>query len=601
MWGDEKINHPYPKSHSRFNATGRFMKDNQDILSLFHPLLARWFRGEVGRPTRVQTLAWPLIAQGGHVLVSAPTGSGKTLTAFLHALDQFAQGRLPLERTSILYVSPLKALNNDIQRNLLGPLARLREVFQSQGLDFPDVRVLTRSGDTPQSQRQRMLRRPPEILITTPESLNLLLSSRGGRSILTALQTVILDEIHAVCGSKRGTHLITAVERLTDFSGEFQRIALSATVRPIDLVAEFVGGFALSGSPQAPVYTPRRVALVESQEEKEYRLKIRFPEEIETRGPDQTLWEVLSGPFREIIAANRSTLFFVKGRRMAEKITRMINQDQEKPLAYAHHGSLSRELRLEVEQKLKNGELKAIVATSSLELGIDIGDLDEVVLIQSPFSISSAIQRLGRAGHQVGRASRGTLFPAHALDMVEAAVLIRAVRDRDLEETVPVSGPLDVLAQVLVSMAGAHAWDLDQLYARIRTAWPYRNLSREVFDLVLDMLAGRYAETPRPGAPAPAFNRPPGEHGGHPQGGPPGPLFLGRNHPGPGLLQPAPSGDRGPSGRAGRGVCVGGQAGPGPDPGHPELENPEDHPQRGAGPSRRSQGPGRALLAGRGV
>ena len=325
MWGDEKINHPYPKSHSRFNAAGRFMKDNQDILSLFHPLLARWFRGEVGRPTRVQTLAWPLIAQGGHVLVSAPTGSGKTLTAFLHALDQFAQGRLPLERTSILYVSPLKALNNDIQRNLLGPLARLREVFRSQGLDFPDVRVLTRSGDTPQSQRQRMLRRPPEILITTPESLNLLLSSRGGRSILTTLQTVILDEIHAVCGSKRGTHLITAVERLTDFSGEFQRIALSATVRPIDLVAEFVGGFALSGSPQAPVYTPRRVALVESQEEKEYRLKIRFPEEIETRGPDQTLWEVLSGPFREIIAANRSTLFFVKGRRMAEKITRMIN------------------------------------------------------------------------------------------------------------------------------------------------------------------------------------------------------------------------------------------------------------------------------------
>ena len=262
-------------------------------------------------------------------LVSAPTGSGKTLTAFLHALDRFAQGGLPLERTSVLYVSPLKALNNDVRKNLIQPLARLRSVFSSQGLDFPDIRVLTRSGDTSQSRRRKMLRHPPEILITTPESLNLLLSSRGGRSILTGLKTVILDEIHAVYGNKRGTHLITAVERLTDLAGEFQRIALSATIRPLEGVAGFVGGFALSGSPEDPVFTPRPVSLVESQEEKEYRLQIRFPEEIRDREPALSLWEVLSVPFREIIAANRSTLFFVKGRRMAEKITRMINQDLE--------------------------------------------------------------------------------------------------------------------------------------------------------------------------------------------------------------------------------------------------------------------------------
>ncbi len=475
--------------------TGSFMNDNRDILSLFHPLLARWFREEVGRPTRVQSLAWPLIARGGHVLVSAPTGSGKTLTAFLHALDRFAKGELPLEQTSVLYVSPLKALNNDVRKNLIQPLARLRSVFSSQGLDFPDIRVLTRSGDTSQSRRRKMLRHPPEILITTPESLNLLLSSRGGRSILAGLKTVILDEIHAVYGNKRGTHLITAVERLTDLAGEFQRIALSATIRPLEGVAGFVGGFALSGSPEDPVFTPRPVSLVESQEEKEYRLQIRFPEEIRDREPALSLWEVLSVPFREIIAVNRSTLFFVKGRRMAEKITRMINQDLEQPLAYAHHGSLSRELRLEVEGKLKNGELKAIVATSSLELGIDIGELDQVVLIQSPFSISSAIQRVGRAGHRVGQASKGILFPTHALDLVEAAVLSRAIQDRDIEEAAPVRAPLDVLAQVLVSMAGAHAWDLDLLYARIRTAWPYQELSRDIFDLVINMLAGRYAET----------------------------------------------------------------------------------------------------------
>ena len=466
-----------------------------DGLSLFHPLVARWFRERVGEPTDVQAQAWPRIAAGEHVLVTAPTGSGKTLTAFLWAVDRLVSGDWPVGHTTVLYVSPLKALNNDIRRNLLSPLAELREVFEEAGEVFPDIRVLTRSGDTPQSDRRRMLRQPPEILITTPESLNLLLSSVGGRSLLGGLSTVILDEIHAVVGSKRGTHLITAVDRLVPLSGDFQRLALSATVRPMETVADFVGGFQIVGPTESPEFQPRPVTILRSAAGKQYNVSVRFPKTAADPEDRDSVWEPLVEEFGHIIDRNQSTLLFVNSRRLCEKLTLQINEGSERLVAYAHHGSLSREIREEVEAKLKSGDLKAIVATSSLEMGIDIGALDEVVLIQSPPAISSGIQRVGRAGHRVGEVSRATLFPTHSHDFLEAAVLAEAICDQSIEAIHPVDGPLDVLAQVIISMVGVETWDLDGLFAQVRASYPYRELTREQFDLVLNMLAGRYADT----------------------------------------------------------------------------------------------------------
>jgi ATP-dependent helicase Lhr and Lhr-like helicase len=458
----------------------------------FHPLVSRWFRDRLGRPTDVQERAWPKIAAGEHVLISAPTGTGKTLAAFLWALNQLITGVWPAGGTRVLYISPLRALNYDIQRNLLQPLAELRELFESKGETFPEIRVLTRSGDTSQDERRRMLRHPPEILITTPESLNLLLSSRGGRSILNGVSTVILDEIHAVVGNKRGVHLITAVERLTALSGEFQRIALSATIRPLETVADFVGGFRMQGPADDPGYVPRPVCIVVSAVKKKYDLQLRFPEK---EGDPGNFWGPIAGELKEIILRNRSTLIFVNSRRLCETLTLRINEGEKEPIAYAHHGSLSLEIRREVERRLKAGELRAIVATHSLELGIDIGALDEVVLVQSPFSISSAIQRLGRAGHRVGEVSRGTLFPTHPADLLEAAVLVPEIIAQDIEEARPVLTALDVLAQVVVSMVGVETWKIDALYSALKASYPYRHLSRRHFDLVLNMLAGRYAHS----------------------------------------------------------------------------------------------------------
>ena len=463
--------------------------------NLFHPLVARWFGDRVGLPTDIQNQAWSRIASGEHVLITAPTGSGKTLAAFLWTLNQLVTGQWPTGQMSVLYVSPLRALNNDIQRNLLGPLEELRKVFLEAKAYFPEVHVLTRSGDTPQSDRRRMLRHPPEILITTPESLNLLLSSGGGCSILHDLSTVILDEIHAIYGTKRGTYLITAVDRLVRQSGEFQRIGLSATVRPLANVAEFLGGFRMLEGPQGFEYQPRPVALVRSDQRKSYRLVVRHPHDMREELERGSTWDPLIRELKGIIERNRSTLVFVNSRRLCEFLTLRINKDEEEPLAYAHHGSLSLEIRAEVERRLKAGELRAIVATHSLELGIDIGSLDEVVLVQSPFSVSSAIQRIGRSRHQVGETSLGTLFATHPRDLLEAAALAPSILEHDIELQQPVLCPLDVLAQNTVSMAATEAWDIGLLYATLKASYPYRHLNRELFDLVLDMLTGRYAET----------------------------------------------------------------------------------------------------------
>jgi len=472
---------------------------SEDVLSLFHPLVAEWFRQAVGRPTEVQQKAWPEIAAGAHVLASAPTGTGKTLAAFLWGIDRLVTGAWAGGKVRILYVSPLKALNNDIQRNLLTPLAGLGDFFSRAGSHFPEIRVLTRSGDTPSSERRRMLAHPPEVLITTPESLNLILSSPNGRLMLDGLATVILDEIHAVTATKRGTHLVTAVERLVRLSGEFQRIALSATVRPLAAVADLVGGYRLTRT-GGQAFEKRKVKIVSCPGSKQYDLSISFPvaSASATTGEsadEKPMWDALARECRRIIATSRSTLFFVNSRRHAEKLSRFINEGLPEPLAWSHHGSLSRELRLVVEQRLKKGELKAIVATSSLELGIDIGALDRVILVQSPFTVASAVQRLGRAGHTVGEPSRGVIFPLHGKDIVDAAVMARCVQEQDIEEMTPVLCPLDVLAQLIVSMTSAETWKVEELFDWVRASHPYHALPRRHFDLVLAMLAGRFEET----------------------------------------------------------------------------------------------------------
>ncbi len=377
---------------------------SNDSLRLFAPPIADWFADRYGEPTDVQAKAWPRIAAGEHVLLTAPTGSGKTLAAFLWALDRLLTGEWEPGATRVLYVSPLKALGNDIQRNLTEPLAELAARFSSDDGNKPVIRVESRTGDTPQSARRRMQRTPPEILITTPETLNILLTSKSGRRLLTGLRCVILDEVHAVASGKRGVHLITAVERLTMLSGESQRIALSATVRPLERMARWVGGYTIEGVPADPDYRPRPVAIIASDAPKDYRLEVALPfeeSETEQREPD-SFWTSFGSQLRSSIAHNRSTLIFGNARRSVEKITRFINEAAPERLAYSHHGSLSREIRTVVEQRLKDGELKAIVATSSLELGIDVGSIDEVVMVQTPATVASTLQRLGRSGHGVG-------------------------------------------------------------------------------------------------------------------------------------------------------------------------------------------------------
>ncbi len=484
-------------------------------LGTFHPLIAEWFAEEVGQPTDVQARAWPAIARGENVLVTAPTGSGKTLTAFLWSLHQLLSGGWEAGKLRVLYVSPLKALNNDIERNLLAPLAALEARFEAAGALAAPVRVQTRSGDTPAGEKQRMLRRPPEILITTPETLNILLTSKGGRRILGGIRCVILDEIHAVAGSKRGTHLITAVDRLIPIAGEFQRVALSATIRPPERIARFVGGYRLVGSGETVGYRERDVRVIRSEAVKSYDVRVcatgdgQIPDSL-SRAPDRTErasarpravppsaspWDALVADFKQRIAANRSTLFFANSRRTTEKVTRLLNEDEPAELAYSHHGSLSRELRSVVEKRLKEGRLSAIVSTNSLELGIDIGALDEVVLIQSPPTMASAVQRIGRAGHGVGETSRGRLYPLFGRDLIEAAVVASGVVEQAIEEVTPVTGALDVLAQVVLSMVAAERWDIDELYDSLRTSYPYRELKRRQFELVLEMLAGRYADS----------------------------------------------------------------------------------------------------------
>ncbi|QLA15985.1 DEAD/DEAH box helicase [Desulfolutivibrio sulfoxidireducens] len=459
----------------------------------FDPLVASWFRERLGEPTEVQEKTWVRVARGEHVLVTAETGSGKTLAAFLHVINGLLTGAIPTGGLRALYVSPLKALGADVRDNLAVPLGELRRRFLAAGREVPDVRVMTRSGDTTPDERRRMLRRPPEILVTTPESLHLLLTSKGGRSLLVGVRVVIVDEIHAMAASRRGTLASVCLERLAHLCGEFQRVALSATVRPVDIVARFVGGYRLTGEGGQPVHEARPVAVVQGRAAKQSEIVVRIPERTGERMPGD-FFDPYVAAWREILAKNRTTAFFIDSRRLCEKVARLVNAGADPPVVYPHHGSLSREVRLAVERRLKSGGLRGVVATGSLELGIDVGELDETVLIQTPPSISAAVQRVGRSGHRVGGVRRGTFFPLSDLEAALAGVMARAVADGDIEPVRLVTRPLDVLAQALVSMTAHEAVAVDALFDQARCSPAYHDLSRRQFDLVVDMLAGRYGQ-----------------------------------------------------------------------------------------------------------
>ncbi|MBN1410139.1 MAG: DEAD/DEAH box helicase [Spirochaetales bacterium] len=471
------------------------MPFTENTLGLFNPVIREWMQSVYPSPTDIQTRAWPVIAEGRHALITAPTGMGKTLTAFLWAINQLVTGTWKTGGIRVLYISPLKALNSDIRVNLTEPLTQVRKSFEKKGLTLPAIRVALRSGDTPAYERQKILKNPPEILITTPESLNLLLCSPKARDILCSLKTVILDEIHSIAASKRGAHLLSAVERLVLLSGEFQRIALSATVKPLERIADFVGGFKMSSAGGEIKYMKRPVEIVQSPSRRKMEINVTFPDIPPAALIDNSYWPHLALEFRKIIKGNRATLLFVNTRKLSESIAKLVNEGEEEPIAYSHHGSLSKEIRLVVEKRLKRGELKSIVATASLELGIDIGSVDEVVLVQTPPSVSQALQRIGRSGHAVGRTVRGVIFPTHGMDFLEAAIMVRSVLDQDIEEVKPVENPLDVLAQVVLAMAAMEEWDIDELYGFLRTCRSFHTLPRRQFDLVIKMLSGEYSAT----------------------------------------------------------------------------------------------------------
>jgi ATP-dependent helicase Lhr and Lhr-like helicase len=455
---------------------------------VFSPQTRAWFEHAFDGPTPAQELGWPAIARGGHTLIQAPTGSGKTLAAFLYGIDRL--NPRPGEGLRLLYVSPLKALNYDIERNLRGPLAGLSS----------ELRVGVRTGDTSQKERAAMLREPPDILITTPESLFLLLTSRA-RETLGGVETVIVDEVHAVAGTKRGAHLALSLERLDHLvGGPLQRIGLSATQRPLEEIGRFVAG-------------GREIELVDAGRAKTLDLKVVVPLD-DMREPEeqQSIWPSIYPEILELVRAHRSTIVFVNNRRLAERLALRLNdlasmdgdtgkagaasqatsQATSPEIARAHHGSLAREQRIEVEELLKKGEIPCLVATSSLELGIDMGAVDLVVQVESPKSVARGLQRVGRAGHELGAVSRGRIFPKFRADLLESAVVARRMLDGAIEETKIPRNPLDVLAQQIVGICADEEISVDDLHALVRGAYPFADLSRVQLENVLDMLDGRY-------------------------------------------------------------------------------------------------------------
>jgi ATP-dependent Lhr-like helicase len=448
---------------------------------LFHPAVAEWFEQSFAAPTAAQAEAWPAIRAGKHTLIAAPTGSGKTLAAFLAAIDGLVrrgvEGSLENE-TQIVYVSPLKALSNDIQRNLEAPLAGIREALRRQGLPEVDIRTWVRTGDTAPGERERMRRSPPHIVVTTPESLYILLGSDSGRKMLATTRTVIVDEIHAVAPNKRGSHLAISLERLAALCCDrLLRIGLSATQKPIEAVARFLVG------PSA------ECQIIDTGHRRARDLALEVPSSPLEAVMSGEVWQQVYDRLTELIEAHRTTLIFVNTRRLAERVTRQLSERLGADRVTAHHGSLAKEQRFDAEQRLKSGALKALVATASLELGIDIGDVDLVCQLGSPRSIASFLQRVGRSGHAVAGTPKGRLFPLSRDELVECAALLDSVCRGELDRLMIPDQPLDVLAQQIVAEVAAQEWNEDDLYTLIRRAWPYRELPCEDFAAILAMLA----------------------------------------------------------------------------------------------------------------
>src|SRR5215469_12451660 len=499
----------------------------QPELALFHPPVREWFETAFTAPTRPQRLGWPVIARGDSTVILAPTGSGKTLAAFLWCINRLMFSAAPRdeERCRVVYISPIKALAVDVERNLQAPLAGIAQAARQMGVPFHEPSTAIRTGDTPQSERARFSRHPADILITTPESLYLMLTS-SVRAMLRSVEAVIVDEIHALVPSKRGSHLALSIERLEQLTGRrLQRIGLSATQRPTEEVARFLGGCLAATSPKeialesgetdrlsefgsaelAPVYRP--VQIVDANEPKRFDLRVQVPVEDMSRldafdpAPDEparqarvrpSIWSAIHPQLLELVRSHRSTLIFTNNRRLAERIAGAVNELAGETLLRAHHGSVALEQRKAIEDNLKRGKLRGLVATSSLELGIDMGAIDLVVQIESPPSVASGMQRVGRASHHVGAVSTATIFPKYRGDLLACAAVSRAMSEGEVESTHYPRNPLDVLAQQIVAMVALDSWHLEDLYALLRSAAPFASLTRSGFENVLDMLSGRY-------------------------------------------------------------------------------------------------------------
>src|SRR4051812_48680712 len=454
-------------------SPGRRYSGSMNPLNVFSDPTRIWFERTFDAPTPAQVKGWPVIASGKHTLIQAPTGSGKTLAAFLYAIDRLTSK--PGEGLRVLYVSPLKALNYDVERNLRGPLAGL----QSQ------LRVAVRTGDTSQKERRDMLREHPDILITTPESLFLMLTSQA-RDMLRTVETVIVDEVHAVAGTKRGAHMALSLERLERLTDGFQRIGLSATQRPLEEIGRFVAG-------------GRAIELVDAGIAKQLDLEVVVPvedmTELAASGPEPTvnsIWPSMYPALLQLVRQHRSTIVFVNNRRLAERLALRLNDLAEEEVARAHHGSLAREQRTQIEEDLKAGRIPCLVATSSLELGIDMGALDLVIQVESPKSVARGLQRIGRSGHTLEATSKGRIFPKFRSDLLESAVVVQRMREGAIEETQIPRNPLDVLAQQIVAICAEEEIEVTELHRLVRGAYPFAELSRPQLENVLDMLAGRY-------------------------------------------------------------------------------------------------------------
>ena len=458
----------------------------EEVLSLLHPIVAEWFMKKFGKVTEAQAMAVPLIHARENVLVSSPTGSGKTLTAFLSILNELilkaGEGELE-DRIYAVYISPLKALANDINENLLKPLAEIDELFRAKGLEPPEIKVAVRTGDTLQSERQKQARSPPHIFITTPESLSLILTTPVFSKKFEGVDYVIVDEVHEICDSKRGVALSVSLERLQAcVKGELTRIGLSATVAPLDQVAEYLVGLK-DGEPRA-------VNIVEVFRQRDLDLKVLCPTKDMTSLSFEVVNSKMYDMLKEMILQHKTTLIFTNTRSGAESVVYKLKERGIENIG-THHGSLSRETRLEVEDSLRSGQLQVVVSSTSLELGIDIGYIDLVVQIGSPKSVAKGLQRIGRAGHRYGGTSKGRIVVFEMDDLVECAVLCRAAHRKMIDRVTIPNNSLDVLAQTLVGMSVERKWNVQDAFKLIRRSWCYRNLTFAQFDNVLRYLGGK--------------------------------------------------------------------------------------------------------------